>query len=203
MTQEGYHSRLRAWDGLRELLAKSALRAGPARPADVRYAGYHFDCTRVTLTPDGADLVADAFLEKIEALGECPDAIGGATPGADTILGPVMMRAFERGRWYTTFYVRSEPKSHGTQFWIDNPPAAGSKVVIVADVVTDGHSTLSAVGQATLGGCEVAAVIALIDCEQDGAQVIRARCAQYIPLFRLCDFPEVETVRARGEHACR
>jgi orotate phosphoribosyltransferase len=188
---------------LRELLARNALLPGPITLSSGQRADYYFDCRRVTLTPDGADLVAEAFLEKIESLPERPDAIGGLTLGADPILGAVMMRALERGRRYQTFYVRKEPKKHGTEQWIENPPLPGSKVVIVDDVITTGKSALKAAEQATAQGCRVVAVIALLDREQGGAQAIRAQCLTYIPLFHTSDFPEVDDVRARGERASR
>ena len=79
----------------------------------------------MTLSPDGASLVADVLLEALEGLAEQPAAIGGFTHGAEPILGAVMMRAHERGRSYQTFYVRREPKKLGAVRWIRESAAPG------------------------------------------------------------------------------
>jgi orotate phosphoribosyltransferase len=188
---------------LRALLARRSLIFGAITLSNGQQANYYFDCKRVTLSPEGADLVADVFLEQIERLPKPPTAIGGLTHGADPILGAVMMRAYERGRNLETFYVRKEPKQHGTKQLIENPPPAGSRVVIVEDVITSGTSALKAVEQATAAGCEVVAVIALVDRDQGGEAAIRAQCSHYIPLFHLSDFPEIESAAARSGPAYR
>jgi orotate phosphoribosyltransferase len=186
---------------LRQLLAKHSLLFERVTLSNGQESDFYFDCKRVTLDPEGASLVADAFLEVIEGLPEKPTAIGGCTLGADPILGAVMMRAYERGQRYSTFYVRKEPKKHGTKQWIENPPAEGTKVVIVDDVITTGRSALLAVDQAEAAGCKVLAVIGLVDREQGGAQEIRKRCPNYFALVQFGEFPELAALRDRAEHA--
>ena len=80
------------------------------------------------------------MLDAIETLPEMPEAIGGLTHGADPIIGAVMMRARERGISLNGFYVRKEPKKHGTKNYIENCPPPSAKVVVVDDVVTLGSS---------------------------------------------------------------
>ena len=188
-------------DRLRNLLAEKSLIVGPITLSTGQAANYYFDCKRVTLNPEGANLVADAFLEVIETLRERPAAIGGLNTGADPILGAVMMRAYDRGRSYQSFYVRQEPKKHGTKQRIENPPLPGTKVVIVDDVITTGRSAIQAIEQAVDNGCTVVAVIALVDRNQGGAEAIRQHCDRYIPLFTLGDFPEIEKADSTAAHA--
>jgi orotate phosphoribosyltransferase len=186
---------------LRELLAKRSLLLERVTLSNGQESDFYFDCKRVTLHPEGASLVADAFLEIISSLPEKPAAIGGRTLGADPILGAVMMRALERGQKYATFYVRKEPKKHGTKQWIENPPEKGTAVVIVDDVITTGKSALEALEKAEAIGCRVVAVIGLVDREQGGAQAIRAHCPHYFPLFHISEFPQLAALRDRAEHA--
>jgi orotate phosphoribosyltransferase len=189
-----------ARERLRELLVQRSLLPGPITLSNGQTADYYFDCKRVTLIPEGGQLVADVFLEVIESLPEQPEAIGGLTHGADPILGAVMMRALERGRRLETFYVRKEPKKHGTKQWIENPPRSGTKVVIVDDVITSGKSAIQAIEHAVNNGCTVVAVVALVDREQGGAEALLQRAKTYVPIFRLADFPEIASLRQRKEH---
>jgi len=84
------------------------------------------------------------------------------------------------------FLVRKESKEHGTRRVIENPLPEGSRVAIFEDVVTTGGSTLEAIRKATETGLEVAAVIAVVDREQGGAEAL-ARY-RYHPIFRKSDF---------------
>ncbi len=173
---------------LRSILAERALILGPITLSSGSVSDHYFDCKKVTLNSEGADLVGDAVLNEILALPERPQAIGGLTHGADPIIGAVMMRARERGIQLDGFYVRKEPKNHGTRNYIENAPPSGSKVVIVDDVVTLGGSLLKAVDLAEREGCEVVAVITIVDRLEGGGDKIKARVKRYIPLYTLDDF---------------
>lgn len=178
-------------DALRQLIVKRSLVAGPVTLSSGQPSNYYFDCRTTTLDPDGASLIADELLDIIEKLPEPPTAVGGLTLGADPIIGAVMMRALERGRRLQSFYVRKESKEHGTRKLVENPPPAGSRVVIVEDVVTTGNSVIKALDQAEKIGCRVVAVMCLLDRLDGGADVIRPRCASYYSLYTLDDFPEI------------
>jgi orotate phosphoribosyltransferase len=182
---------LRNGEKLRALLEERGLLEGPVLLSTGQTSNFYFDCRRVTLNSEGASLVADAFLAVIDSLPQRPDAIGGLTHGADPIIGAVQMRALEHGEHYEAFYVRKAPKEHGTRQWIENPPERGSKVVIVDDVVTTGRSIILAIDKAREIGCTVVAVIALVDREQGGGEVIREVCADYRFIYSLKDFPKL------------
>ena len=106
----------------------------------------------------------------------------------------MMLRAHERGLSLEGFYVRKEPKKHGTQRRIENPPPTGTKVVIVDDVVPTGNSLLKAVTEARNAGCEVVGVITLVDREEGGAERIREVVPNYVPLYTRHDFPRIDSV---------
>ena len=178
---------------LRDLLVRRALRTGRKIVlSSGRESNFYFNCKPVTLSSDGASLVADAFLDKLEDFPEAVTAVGGKTIGADPIIGAMMMRALEHGRRLEGFYVRDKQKTHGTKELIANTPPPTTPVVIVEDVVTTGKSTIEAIEAAQAAGCTVVGVIALMDRqEEDGAANIRARVPHYAAIFTRADFPEI------------
>jgi orotate phosphoribosyltransferase len=184
-------------DSLRSLLADRAVIRGRITLSSGTESEYYFDCKRVMLSSDGAPLVGEAFLDAIKSLPEQPVAIGGLTHGADPIVGAAMMKAAEQGLHLDGFYVRKEPKKHGTQKLIENVPESGTPVVIVDDVVTKGGSVVQAIDGAEGAGCRVVAVIVLIDRLEGGAAKIRARApdAHYITIFTLENFFDIDEIR--------
>lgn len=173
---------------LKKLLAARSILPGPITLSNGSVSAYYFDCKKVTLSADGAALVGEAFLDVIERLPKRPLAIGGLTHGADPIVSAVMLRARERGSKIDGFYVRKEPKNHGTKNTIENAPEPGTKVVVVDDVVTLGGSVLQAVHRVREAGCEVISVISLVDRLEGGRERIEAEVSDYRCLYNLNDF---------------
>jgi orotate phosphoribosyltransferase len=174
---------------LRTLLAQRSLIVGPITLSNGSESDHYFDCKKVMLSSDGAALVGESVFDVIrEQVPKWPDAIGGLTHGADPIISAVMMVAHERGLRLDGFYVRKEPKNHGTRNLIENAPQPGASVIIVDDVVTAGGSVMRAVQEAQRAGCNVIAVITLIDRLEGGGDKIKANVERYIPLYTLDDF---------------
>jgi orotate phosphoribosyltransferase len=61
------------------------------------------------------------------------------------------------------FWVRAAVKAHGTRTLVEGNLKPGSRVAIVADVVTKGGSVIKAVREVRKHGCQVALVVALVD----------------------------------------
>ncbi|MBI3449431.1 MAG: orotate phosphoribosyltransferase [Acidobacteria bacterium] len=158
--------------------------------ASGKISNYYLDCRVAVLDPRSLPLVAEIVLERIGNLPEKPGAIGGAIVGAVPITAAVVQLSALRGTPIAGFMVRREVKTHGTQKKIENPPARGTKVVIVEDVVTTGGSTLDAIASAEEAGLKVVAVMPLVDREEGGGEAIRKRVplASYQPLFVKSDF---------------
>ena len=174
---------------LRDLLATRARQTGEITLSTGVKSNFYFDCKLVTLDAEGAYLAGQAFLDALDQLPERPDAVGGRTLGADPIVSAMIVLSQVRDCPIQGFYVRQQPKSHGTKRLIENPPGQGAKVVIVDDVVTSGGSLLEAVKAAREAGCRVVGAMALVDREeQDGAARIRREVGHFVPLFRRCDF---------------
>lgn len=181
---------------LRDLLSERALRIAEFGEWFTLSTGnkskFFFNCKPVTMSSDGASLVADAFLDKLRNIPGPVNAVGGLTVGADPIVISMMMRGLERDVRLEAFLVRDKQKAHGLKERVANAPAPGSRVVIVDDVVTTGRSTIEAIEAAKEIGCEVVGVIVLMDrLEDNGADNIRARVPNYQAVFTRDDFPEI------------
>ncbi len=188
-------SRAETRQELRDLLEDRAAQKREVTLSTGAKSSFYFDCKPVTLSADGAYLVGMAFLDALDEFTEPPEAVGGLTLGADPIVSAMVVLSHVRGRPIQGFYVRKEPKSHGTKRLIENPPKSGTKVVIVDDVVTSGGSLLQAVVEARAADCEVVGAMALVDREeQDGeARILReVGKDKYVPLFRRRDFPRID-----------
>jgi orotate phosphoribosyltransferase len=182
---------------LKSLLADRAVVRGRITLTSGAVSDYYFDCKRVMLSAEGAPLVGQAVLDAMKRFPERPTAVGGLTNGADPIVGAAMMKAAEEGLHLDGFYIRKEPKKHGTQRLIENAPEPGTPVVIVDDVVTKGGSVVKAIEGAESAGSRVVGVVVLVDRLEGGADVIRARvpAAHYVPLFTLEDFLDIEEIK--------
>lgn len=181
---------------LRNLLAERALRvAAPGESFTLstgKKSRFFFNCKPVTLSANGASLVADAFLDALEQFHQPVTAIGGLTVGADPIVVAMIMRGLERGLKLDGFLVRDKQKAHGLKDRIANAPPLGTSVVIVDDVVTTGRSTIEAITAAKEVGCRVVGVVVLMDRKEDnGAANIQQHVPNYHAVFTRDDFPEI------------
>ena len=187
---------------LRDLLAERALRvAAPGESFTLstgKQSRFFFNCKPVTLSADGASLVADAFLDALSRFPEGVQAIGGLTVGADPIVVATIMRGMERGLRLDGFLVREKQKAHGLKDRVANAPKPDTSVVIVDDVVTTGRSTIEAIAAAKAIGCNVVGVIVLMDrLEDNGATNIQREVPHYHAVFTRDDFPEIGEVECR------
>jgi orotate phosphoribosyltransferase len=185
-------------NSLRALIADKAIVRGPITLSSGAISAYYFDCRRLTLNADGAAAVGEAVVDAIQRFDPIPRAVGGLTNGADPIVGAAMHCAYGRGLKLDGFYVRKEPKKHGTQKWIENEPAPGTPVVVVDDVVTSGKSVIDAIDRAEQEGCRVVGVVVIVDRLEGGGAKIQQRVpgAKYVALYTVADFPEIERIKA-------
>nr|VFJ93848.1 MAG: orotate phosphoribosyltransferase [Candidatus Kentron sp. H]VFJ94553.1 MAG: orotate phosphoribosyltransferase [Candidatus Kentron sp. H]VFK01096.1 MAG: orotate phosphoribosyltransferase [Candidatus Kentron sp. H] len=175
-----------------QLIDREALITGQAMTLSAgATSSYYFDCKKVTLHGEALPLIADALLEKIDALPDPPTAIGGLTLGADFIVAGVIMRAWQTG--HPTRHgaiVRKEPKKHGTRTLIENDLPTGTPVVVVDDVITTGGSTARACNQFLAAGCRIVGIMALVDREVGGAENLAGKYGCPVSsLFKKSDFP--------------
>ena len=176
-----------------KLINEHAVRRGEFLLASGQRASYYIDGKQVTLSAEGAALIADLILEVIS--NDAVDAVGGPTIGADPIAGAVAAASFRLGRPVSAFLVRKNLKEHGTQRWVEGPLVPGSRVVLVEDVVTTGGSMLGCVDKLEELGCRVVRAVVLVDRLAGATEAFGRR---NIPLIPLCNVTELDLFPAVG-----
>lgn len=168
---------------LASILREESIRRGHFVLASGRTSDYYLDCRRTTLHPEGAHLVGRLVLDAVRRRGWDASAVGGLTLGADPVATSVALVSHLEGTPMRAFLVRKETKSHGTGQRIEGAPPAGSRVVIVEDVVTSGGSALQALAAAREGGLVPVGVVAIVDREEGGRAAIEAAGLELECLF--------------------
>jgi orotate phosphoribosyltransferase len=115
--------------------------------------------------------------------GEKIMGVGGLTMGADPLSTGVSILTQGTAEPLFAFYIRKEPKGHGTQAWVEGMKnfKEGDKVVILEDVVTTGGSTMKSVERARLAGLVPVAVITVVDRQEGGSEKIQP----HLPFYSL------------------
>ena len=172
---------------LLQLIEQRAVQRGTFTLASGRTASFYLDAKQVVLDAQGAMLVGRAILERLQALGPLPDAIGGMSIGADPITAAAVTMAGVAGLPLKGFMVRKEPKGHGMKRYVEGPVEPGQRVVIVEDVTTTGGSSLLAIDRAIEFGLKVERVVTVIDRLAGAAAAFAARGIPLEPLVTIRD----------------
>mgnify|MGYP005841042099 CR=1 FL=1 len=166
---------------LKKLILERAVERGEFILSSGERSHYYIDAKRVTLDPEGAYLIGEAFFDQLAKLEI--DAVGGLTLGADPIATAIALISHKRGRPIPAFIVRKAMKAHGTMKRIEGALKPASRVAIVEDVVTKGGSALEAARAVEAEGHRVVKVLCLVDREQSGGESIRASGYDFGALF--------------------
>jgi orotate phosphoribosyltransferase len=171
------------------LLARLAYERREVTLASGQKSDFYIDCKQAVLTAEGHFLAGSLLLGLVREKAPSVEAIGGLTMGADPLASAASTLSYLTGRALTAFYVRKEPKGHGTGQWIEGAKSlrSGMPVAIVEDVVTTGGSALKAIGRAREFGLDVRLILGLVDREEGGRETL-AREAPVVTLFRKRDF---------------
>ena len=148
-------------DEFLELLRNDAHRIGQYKLSSGRTSEHYINCKPVTLSGKGLAMVSDMILDLLE-----PDtvAVGGLTLGADPLVAGVAMGASLLDWDLAGLIVRKQAKGHGTGAWIEGPILpAGSKVVVLEDVITTDGSAIKAATRLRDAGYTVDRVVAIVD----------------------------------------
>jgi len=167
-----------------------ALQFGQFTLASGKQASFYLDCRKVTLHPQGANLIAAGMLDWMTGnrFFSTPDAVGGLAIGADPITASIVVLAGQRGLTTRGFMVRKEAKTHGTGKLVEGPVTSGMSCVIVEDVITSGGSALKAVESAREFGMTVLGVLGVIDRLEGGREAIEQAGLALATLLTINDF---------------
>jgi orotate phosphoribosyltransferase len=152
-------------------------------------SNFYIDCKQTVLGAEGHFLVGTLFHQLIQQHAPRVEAVGGLTMGADPLASAVSTMSYLAGRPLQAFYVRKEPKGHGTGQWLEGIKSLrpGMPVAILEDVVTTGGSALKAITRAREFGLEIALTVGLVDREEGGREALEKE-APLVTLFRRRDF---------------
>lgn len=150
-------------------------------------SNYYLDARAVSMSADAAHLIGDVLYERTRDLDIA--AVGGLAVGAVPLTAAAVISYRLHGQKMEGFWVRDEVKTHGTRKRVAGNLCPGSRVVVVDDVITTGTSALRAVDAVRDHGCEVAAVVALVDRRRGAEDLFRGHGIEtYRPVFTTRDF---------------
>jgi orotate phosphoribosyltransferase len=148
---------------------------------------YYFDMKPSMFDPEGAALLCDLIFARLKTIA-C-DFVGGLEMGAVPLISPLNAKSFAAGRPIAGFFVRKQPKGHGTKKRIEGvSDLSGKSVVIVEDVTTTGGSAMIAVKELQEAGATVTLVISILDREQGAAALYKEAGIPFQSLFKASDF---------------
>ncbi len=167
---------------LREIVRAKSYIQGDVVLASGERSTYYFDMKPTMFDPEGADLLADLLMERIA--GVACDLVGGLEMGAVPLISPINALSFRKGRPIAGFFVRKQPKGHGTKKRIEGvADVTGKAVVIVEDVTTTGGSAMKAVDELREAGATISLVISILDREQGAAGLYKGAGIPFDSLF--------------------
>ena len=175
-------------EDLLKLLRRDAYKEGDFTLSSGRQSKHYVNCKPVTLSGEGLGLVCPMLLECIE-----PDtvAVGGLTLGADPLVSGVAIAAWFNDWKLNALIVRKKAKGHGTNQFIEGPmPPAGSKIVVLEDVITTGGSAIQAAEKLRNVGYRVDRVLAIVDRQENG-EADTAMTAAHLELYSLFSLDEI------------
>src|SRR5205823_8141601 len=159
---------------LLELLTNLAWEKRKVTLSSGKESDFYIDTKQAVLTAEGHYLVGRLVLAEIRSHFGNAQAVGGMTMGADPISSAVSLTSWVQASPMPAFYVRKEPKGHGTGQWVEGKKGLPqpAQVVVVEDVVTTGASTLKAIERCRSEGLHVLGVVALVDREEGGGEAV-------------------------------
>ncbi len=147
---------------------------------------YLYDLKKVLLDPTSISIIGKIIWELIKH--EELNAIGGPETGAIPIATAVVRESYESNKNIQAFFVRKEPKKHGTKHWIEGNLNYGDKVIVLEDVVTTGGSLLKAISKLEEYNCKILKVFCIVDREEGAAEKFSTLGIKFESLFKHSDF---------------
>ena len=167
-------------EDLLSILAKQSYIEGKITLSSSKESNYYIDGKQTTLHAKGSTIISLLFLRMLK---DNITSVGGISVGADPLSSGVSQIGFLAGKKLNAFYVRKEPKKHGTSKWIEGPLKAGEEIAILEDVVTTGGSSQKAVEKVTEFGCKIEQVLAVVDRNEGGKETFKKLGVDYNFLF--------------------
>jgi orotate phosphoribosyltransferase len=150
-----------------------------------RVSNFFIDLKKTMFDPEGASLLADLLFETIRT--ENVDCIGGMETGAIPLVAALCLRSWP-DKPINGFFIRKEPKGHGTDRRIDGLLEPTSRVILFEDVTTTGGSALRAAEEVRRNQCTIVKVITVVDRLEGAEENFRKSGIPFAALFVRGDF---------------
>ena len=170
---------------LKELLLQKSYREGKIKLSSGKESDFYIDGKQTTLDAEGAYLCGRLLYELICTEGKSIGGVGGMTLGADPLVTAVSMVSYLEGESLPAFIVRKEPKSHGTENYIEGRAnlAEGACVALLEDVVTTGSTLLQVIDRVEAQGFKVGLVATVVDRQEGGEEALAAKGYKLYSVF--------------------
>jgi orotate phosphoribosyltransferase len=168
---------------LLELFRSRAVSFGKFTLASGKESTYYINSKKVLFHSEAVALLGEAIYDKTKDLNI--QATGGLEVGAIPMATAAVLAYHAHGRELEGFFVRKQPKGHGSQERIEGVLPAKARVAILDDVLTTGGSVLQAITEVEKAGATVAAVVCIVD-RLEGAREALTKY-DFRPLFTIRD----------------
>ncbi len=180
-------------DALADIIKRRSFQSGgEVKLVSGRTSSFYFNMKPTVLDPAGGHLIAKLVLEALRDANVTADALGGLEMGAVPIAAVVAAQSHVEGQPIPAFFVRKQPKDHGTQNLIEglgpDEGLAGRRVVIVEDVTTTGGSSLKAADAVKAAGGTVVHIVTIVDREEGATEAFAAAGIGFTALLTLDNF---------------
>jgi orotate phosphoribosyltransferase len=173
-----------------EVIRTRSFRRGKFKLASGRESELYFNLKPTMMSPGGSLTSALALLARVWP--ENPDYVGGLEMGAVPVIAALAALSEAEGKPVKSFFVRKQPKGHGTMDLIEglasDETLNGKRVLVIDDVATSGGSILKAADAVTALGAKVAAALVIIDREEGAAEALAPHGIRLLSVFKGREF---------------
>lgn len=158
----------------------------PVRLSSGKTSKYYFDVKKITMNPEGTNVVSDMVVNILSASKARVRSVGGLETGSIPVVANVVLKSFLLGHPVEGFYIRKHKKRYGLKNDFEGHPV--SPVAVVDDVATSGTTILKTIRKIERAGHRVARVIAVVDREEGAERLLRANGYRFDSLIKRGEF---------------
>jgi orotate phosphoribosyltransferase len=172
-------------DRLLAVFKERAFSFGKFTLASGKESTYYVNSKKAIFQSEVVSLLGDVLFDVTKDMRI--DAAGGLEVGAIPMAATLAQAYHRHGRHLEGFFVRKQPKSHGSQERIEGVLKPGMRVAVLDDVLTTGGSALQAVAEIEKAGATIVAVVCIVD-RLEGARAAIGAKYDFLPIFTIRDF---------------
>ncbi len=170
---------------LLEVFKERAFSFGKFTLASGKESSYYVNSKKAIFNSEVIGLLGEVLYDMTKDLNI--DAAGGLEVGAIPLSAVLASAYFRHGKVLEGFFVRKQPKSHGSQERIEGVLKPGMRVAVLDDVLTTGGSALQAIAEIEKAGAVIVAAVCIVD-RLEGARDAIGSKYDFRPIFTIRDF---------------